>query len=129
MPDHLHILLLGLSDDADPYLAMRFVRKHSEPHLLPAHYQKQAYDHVLTDEEMERGVFETMCFYIAENPVREKLCEAAADYEFTGAVIPGYPDLGVHSGKDWELFWKICEKESMRLQSQLEAVTKTRPPS
>jgi REP element-mobilizing transposase RayT len=107
MPDHLHVLLWGFGEDADLYLAIKFLKKHTAPMLRPARYQKQAYDHVLGEDELERGAFEAICYYIAENPVRAKIVPNARDYKFSGSVIPGYPDLSVHEGEDWELFWKI----------------------
>src|SRR5260221_14386164 len=53
MPDHLHVLLWGFRDNADFYLAARFLRKHTAKALLPARYQKQAYDHLLSEKELE----------------------------------------------------------------------------
>ena len=42
-----------------------------------------------------------------ENPVRADITAAARDYPFTGAVIPGFPDLAVHRDDYWEIFWTI----------------------
>jgi len=110
MPDHYHVLLLGLRDDADLYLAMRFLRKHTSKALLPARYQEQAYDHVLREDEAARGAFEQACWYITENPVRAELCRRADEYAFSGCVAPGFPDLNIHDTDFWGFFWKICER-------------------
>jgi len=107
MPDHMHLLLLGIREDADLYLAAKFLRKYTAQALLPAHYQKQAYDHLLKEKEYERGAFERICFYVAENPVRAGLCLSAKEYAFSGCLVPGYPDLQIHAEEHWDLFWKI----------------------
>jgi len=106
MPDHLHIMLWGIREEAHLYLAAKFLRKHTARKLRPALYQKQAYDHILRKKEYERGGFEAVCFYILQNPVRAELCKSAEEYAFSGCVIPGYPDLDIHAEKYWELFWK-----------------------
>ena len=110
MPDHLHVMMWGYAEDADLYLAATFLRKHTVHALRPARYQKQAYDHVLNEKEMERGAFEAICFYILENPVRAKLCELSKDYPYSGSLAPGYPDLRVHEEGYWELYWKIIHR-------------------
>ena len=110
MPDHLHLMLLGIQPEADLALASSFLRKHTASALLPATYQKQAYDHVLSDEDRQRDVFEGISHYIAENPVRAGLCSHPHDYPYTGAMIPGYPDLAIHKEDYWDLFWRLCHK-------------------
>ncbi len=110
MPDHLHVMLWGIRNEADLYLGAKFLRKYTARALLPAHYQKQAHDHVLREKEYEVGAFEKVCFYIMENPVRAGLCQNAREYAFSGCVIPGYPDLRIHEEGYWELFWRICHR-------------------
>jgi hypothetical protein len=51
MPDHIHLIWLGLRDDADQRTAIGFLRKHLRPALAPHDWQKQAHDHVLRDVE------------------------------------------------------------------------------
>jgi putative transposase len=99
-----------LRDDADLYLANRFIRKHTAKALLPERYQEQAYDHVLGANEVERGPFEAACWYIVENPVRAKLCMHVRQYQFSGCVVPGYPDLNIHEPGFWDLCWKLCQR-------------------
>jgi putative transposase len=110
MPDHMHVMLWGFREDADLYVATRFLRKHTAEMLLPSRYQKQAYDHVLQEKEIEQDGFESVCFYIAENPVRAKLVGSAKEYPFSGSVLPGYPGLRIHEEGYWELFWKIVHR-------------------
>jgi putative transposase len=112
MPDHYHILMSGLYDDAETYLAMRFLRKHTARFLRPAKYQEQAYDHVLRDGERDRHAFETTCWYIVENPVRAGLCSRQEEYSFCGCMIPGYPDLHVRDEGFWDLYWRIVQRVS-----------------
>jgi len=101
MPDHVHVLLWGYRDDSDSDLAARFLRKHTAPEILPARYQKQAYDHVLREDEVDRQAFENVCYYVLENPVRAKLCVAAKDYAF---------ELRVHEDGYWDVFWRILQR-------------------
>jgi REP element-mobilizing transposase RayT len=110
MPDHIHIMLWGYRDDSDAYLAASFLRKYTRREILPARYQKQAYDHVLIENELNRDSFEGVCHYILENPVRAKICELAREYPFSGSLIPGYPDLRIHEEGYWELFWKLVNR-------------------
>ncbi len=109
MPDHMHVLLIGTQNDTDARLATIFLRKHLTPSLVPARFQKQAYDHVLREEERKRDAFARTCHYILENPVRAGLCPSSAEYRFSGAMIAGYPDLRVHEENFWELFWRILD--------------------
>jgi len=46
MPDHLHLLWMGLRVDTDQRIGMTFLRTHLKPLLLPHRLQPQAYDHV-----------------------------------------------------------------------------------
>ena len=64
-------------------------------------------DHVLREEERKQGAFASVCFYILANPVRAKLAVRETDWAFSGAVVPGYPDLHPCENGFWELFWKL----------------------
>jgi hypothetical protein len=109
MPDHIHLLLLGIREEADLYLAARFLRQHTAPQLVLARYQKQGYDHVLRENERERGAFAAVAYYIAENPVRAGLCAKASEYAYSGCMIPAYPSLDIHAGDFWEGFWRYSD--------------------
>jgi len=107
MPDHIHLLWLGLREDSDQRTAIEFLRKHLRPALTPHDWQKQPHDHVLRDTEREQGAFQTIAHYIQENPVRAGLCSAATDYTYTGCCVLGYPELNVHAADYWLRFWRL----------------------
>jgi REP element-mobilizing transposase RayT len=108
MPDHLHLLWMGLRRESDQMNAMKFLRTELEPVLGHGReWQHQAHDHVLREDERRRNAFAASCFYILENPVRASLVGAAKDWPFCGAVVPGYPRLHPLADGFWELFWKL----------------------
>ncbi len=110
MPDHLHLLWLGLRRDTDQRNGMSFLRTHLKPLLSPCKFQPQAYDHVLRQEERLRDAFAKICFYISANPVRSGLIVESAKWPFCGAIIPGYPDLDTSEEDFWPLFWKLFQQ-------------------
>mgnify|MGYP001572776467 CR=1 FL=1 len=107
MPDHLHFVGVGFAASSDQLLAVRFCRKYLNLLLHPVRLQAQAYDHVMRPEERERGAFQRIACYVLQNPVRGGLAKAAEEYVFSGAVVPGYPRMGVHVPSYWEDFWRI----------------------
>jgi putative transposase len=137
MPDHLHLMWLGLSMKSDQLNGMKFLRTYlnwllagrrienrnsdveksavdSRPQpqqpQVKWELQPQAYDHVLREEERKQNAFAGVCFYILANPVRAELAMSEQDWTFSGAVVPGYPDLYPFQEDYWELFWKIYYK-------------------
>jgi len=117
MPDHLHLLWIGVTDGCDQRTAMKFFRKQLNPVLskLDARLQKQPYDHVLREEERERNAFENVAEYIARNPERKDLVppDGFADYRFTGCLVPGYPDVQPFQTGHWDLFWSLYSRLRM----------------
>ena len=133
MPDHLHLMWLGLSLESDQLNATRFLRKflnrmldgkgienrtsavHAQKSAVDSHprpqtgwaLQPQAHDHVLREEERKQNAFAKICFYILANPVRAELVKRENDWPFSGAVVAGYPDLYPFQEDYWELFWKV----------------------
>jgi REP element-mobilizing transposase RayT len=107
MPDHMHLVWLGLRDDSDQRLAIEFFRRHLRPALSPADWQRQAHDHMLRDGERKRDAFVNLANYIFENPVRAGLAQCSADYPFLGCCVPGYPELDVRAADYWERFWRV----------------------
>lgn len=107
MPDHIHLLTLGLTDDANQRSAVSFLRRHLHAALSPARWQHQPYDHVLTALERARDAFQAVASYILQNPVRAGLVTRAADYPYLGNCVPGYPDLDQVCQDYWERFWRI----------------------
>src|SRR5882724_3925368 len=93
MPDHLHLIWMGLRLDSDQLNGMSFLRTYLEPALSPQKFQHQAHDHVPKEEERRRNAFVRVCNYILENPLRAELVKHPAEWPFSGAVVPGYPTL------------------------------------
>ena len=106
MPDHLHLVWMGLRLVTDQRNGMAFLRTHLEPKLAPGKFQHQAHDHVLKDEERRRNAFASVCHYVLENPVKAELVQHADEWPFSGAVVPGYPTLHPLRDDFWEKFWK-----------------------
>jgi REP element-mobilizing transposase RayT len=107
MPDHLHLVWMGLRLDTDQLNGMAFLRTHLEPELSPARFQPQAQDEVLREEQRKRNAFAKVCFYVAANPVRAKVISESEAWRFTGCVIPGYPKLNPADGDFRPKFWRI----------------------
>ena len=63
MPDHVHLIWLGLKRETDQRKGMAFLRTHLKPFLAPIKFQPQAHDHVLHDEERKRNAFAKICFF------------------------------------------------------------------
>jgi putative transposase len=110
MPDHLHLVWMGLRLDSDQRNGMAFLRTYLEPELAPARFQPQAQDRVLREEQRKRNAFARVCFYIAENPVRAELVAKPEDWPFIGSVIPGFPKLNPLGQEYWPTFWRIYRK-------------------
>ena len=87
MPDHLHLLVEGLSEDSQlPNFVSRlkqrtgFLYRRMTGRSL---WQSRYYDRVLRHEEMSA----TVCRYILENPVRAGLTSAMGDYPYAGSDV------------------------------------------
>jgi putative transposase len=107
MPDHLHLVWMGLRQDTDQLHGMAFLRTHLKPTLMPHRFQHQAHDHVLKEEERKRDAFARVCFYIVDNARAAELVKHPKDWPFTGAVVPGYPTLHPLTEGFWPTFWKF----------------------
>lgn len=112
MPDHLHLVWMGLRRESDQRNAMNFLRTQLEPALgCERKWQHQPHDHVLREGERRRNAFASFCFYTIANPVRAELVKKESDWAYSGALIPGYPDLHPLAEGYWELFWKLYMKQ------------------
>lgn len=114
MPDHIHLLWMGMNLKSDQIIGIRFLRQQLRLALndrAPApntfKLQKQSHDNVLREEERQRGAFAKACFYVLNNPVRADLVTTSSDWPHLGAVIPGYPSLHPLDGDFWTVFWKL----------------------
>jgi len=110
MPDHIHLLLMGLRDTSDQMKAVSFLRREAGVLLGPCRFQKQAFDHVLREKDRQRNAFQHVAYYILENPVRSGAVASAEEYPFSGAAVAGYPRLDPRSREYWPVFWSIYEK-------------------
>lgn len=106
MPDHIHLVWIGASPASDQLRASTYFRKYLNARLLPIRLQCQAHDHVLRESERERQCFSDTVAYLRHNPERAGLVERASDWAYSGAIVPGYPELGWGSELYWETFWK-----------------------
>ncbi|HLW66324.1 MAG TPA: hypothetical protein VKS79_13505 [Gemmataceae bacterium] len=113
MPDHIHLLCVGILDLCDQRLAVRYLRKQLNPILekLGARFQKQPHDHVLHDDQRQRTAFEDIVEYIARNPERAGLVREGEfrNYSYTGCLMPDYPELSPWQEDYWERFWRIYD--------------------
>jgi REP element-mobilizing transposase RayT len=110
MPDHLHLLWIGVLDGSDQRNAVKYFRKQLNPIFakLGARLQKQPHDHVLREEERAKDAFEAVVEYIARNPERAGLVgsDRFREYPYTGSLVPGYPELRMWQPDYWERFWR-----------------------
>jgi len=107
MPDHMHLIWLGLHTESDQRLGIEFFRHHLSPALSPSIWQQQAHDHLLRDEERNCRALANAANYVFENPVRAGLTRCSSDYPFLGCSVSGYPELNVRAADYWERFWRV----------------------
>jgi putative transposase len=111
MPDHIHLLWIGILDSCDQRLAARYFRKQLNPILvkLGVCLQGQGYDRVLREEERERSAFQEVFEYVARNPERAGLVkqDCYRDYPYTNCLVPGYPELQIWQKDFWDKLWRI----------------------
>ena len=117
MPDHLHLVWLGLRVASDQLRAVRFLRKYLQreftrrsPQGVEFELQKQAHDSVLKEEERTQGALAKACFYVLDNPRRKGLVEHPRDWPHLGALAPGYPFLHPLEEDFWPMFWQQYQK-------------------
>ena len=111
MPDHAHFVWLGGSPGSDQRHAVTEFRRITNRLLAPRRWQREAYDHVLREAERKRDAFGAACWYVLENPVRKDLIADWRDYSYSGALVPGYPDVDPRREDFWEVFWKIYNRQ------------------
>jgi REP element-mobilizing transposase RayT len=113
MPDHIHLLWVGILDTCDQRVAARYFRKQVNPVLekLGARLQRQGHDHVLREKEREKSALEEVFTYIARNPERAGIVkpDCYRGYAYTGCLVPGYPELQIWADDFWTRFWRIYD--------------------
>lgn len=107
MPDHIHLVWMGMRRDTDQKNGMKFLREHLAPKLCPHRFQHQAHDHVLRAEQRKRNAFAKVCFYIMDNARKDGLVEHPKEWKYCGAVVPGYPAMHPLEEDFWPTFWKL----------------------
>ena len=118
MPDHVHLMWMGLKRTTDQRNAMRYLRRFVQIELTrragpghpPYELQKQSHDSVLREPAREQDAFAAACFYVLSNPVRAGLVEYPSDWPWLGAIVPGYADLHPLNSNFWPLFWKLYQE-------------------
>ena len=110
MPDHIHLVWMGLRPSTDQRNAMAFLRTLLEPGLKTTAFQHQAHDHIMRPEERRRSHFASTCTYILNNPVEAGLVENATEWPYHGCVVPGYPKLHPLEPGYWGKLWRIHMK-------------------
>ncbi len=110
MPDHMHLLWIGIDDRSDQLKASEYFRKRINESLkrMGCAFQHQPYDHVLKDEERLKSELVHLVDYIARNPERKQLVgtDQFKRYPFTDCLVPGYPELKIWQSDFWERFWR-----------------------
>jgi REP element-mobilizing transposase RayT len=105
MPDHGHFLFVGLDQRADQLAALTWMRRSWNALLQPYILQNQAYDQVLRESDREREAFGAVASYILHNPVRKELVDTWQQWDYSGAILPGYPKLNPRSIHFWKNYW------------------------
>ncbi len=127
MPDHVHVLLMGLTGASDQRHAVAFLRRYTAPMfvVVEAAWQKQAFDHVLHEREREREAFAAVVAYIVANPVRAGLCAEAGQWPYSGSVVAGSPGLDWRRSDFWDRFWEVCNDAMERDSRQADGTVGT----
>ena len=109
MPDHVHLIWLGWRSDSDQREAMKYFRKNLNRLLKPIgfKFQKQPYDHVFRESERNPHAIADVADYVRQNPVRSRLSATAKEYDYSGCVLPGYPELNIWDEDYWERLWRV----------------------
>ncbi len=86
MPDHFHVMFLGLNEESRPKLAMERFKYEFGNWLKEFHpdvdLQKGYYDHIVRRSEG----WEVQARYFALNPVRKGLAQDIFEWPFTGSI-------------------------------------------
>ena len=105
MPDHVHLLLEGVADDADLREAVRAWKQRTaydwKARTGARLWQPGFHDRVLREGDDTRLVVR----YILWNPVRAGLAKTIRDYPWSGPSRYALADLLEHAG-DWTPTWK-----------------------
>ena len=93
MPDHAHLIVEGLTADADlrrfisrakQYSGYRFSKRTGK-----RLWQRYGFEHVVRDNEC----LQRLVRYVLENPVRKNLADSPFEYPFIGSSVYTLPEL------------------------------------
>ena len=87
MPDHLHLVIEGLSDHSDLRRCVKVAKQRvafvfRTQFAIPLAWQQGYWERVLRSNEDTN----TVVRYVLDNPVRAGLVEKAEDHPFSGAM-------------------------------------------
>lgn len=110
MPDHFHMMWVGITEHSDQLPAMKHFRTRLNQVFaaLDQKLQSQAHENVLKEDQRKEDAFHDVCEYIARNPERANLIDVDgyADYKYSGCIMPGYPELKPFTADFWTRFWR-----------------------
>jgi putative transposase len=93
MPDHVHVLIEGLSEDSDCKQFIKRFKQYAGYYYSQARrdtlWQRYGFEHVLRDDEVTL----TVARYILANPVRAGLVRTVQEYPFVGSLVYELKDL------------------------------------
>ena len=93
MPDHLHLLVEGMSDASNALTFINRAKQYSGYYFKHAFgtklWQRYGFEHTLRDDEAALSVAR----YILENPVRAGLVDRVQDYPFCGSRMYRLEDV------------------------------------
>ena len=93
MPDHVHVLIEGLSEDSDCKQFIKRFKQYAGYYYSQAQrdtlWQRYGFEHVLRDDEVTLNVAR----YILANPVRAGLARTVEEYPYTGSFVYELKDL------------------------------------
>ena len=105
MPDHLHLVLEGTSNDADLREAVRAWKQRTgydwKQRTGSMLWQPGYHDRVLREGDDARLVVR----YVLNNPVRAGLAQTAEHYAWSGSLRFTFRELAEYAG-DWKPEWK-----------------------
>ena len=107
MPDHLHVVWIGLHPESDQLNAMAFFRTHLARIISPVEMQHQAYDSVYRESNHCLDSIRRWIQYAVQNPVMEQLAGSPDQWPWMGCLVPGIPRLHPLEDRFWDTFGRL----------------------
>ena len=87
MPDHVHLVWVGLSDSrSDQRIAIEFLRKNLRPRLAPADWQRQPHDNVLARIRPRARCISKRRTLRLRQPSQDRTCRTLAGFHLLGML-------------------------------------------